>query len=483
MPLGLDFWTLFSLIFLVTAIPVAIMIILEKRSPFKTAAWVLALILLPVFGVVFYLFFGQEYRKKKLFSRKGLKSLNRYRQLSFRQLRQFEQSLKKLPRQVRMKENIIRLLLKNSNALLTTGNRLKLLNNADETFEAIFEAIKTATHHIHLEYYILENDKIGNRLKVLLIEKSKEGVEIRIIVDDVGSWSLGKKYIGELQKNGIEIYSFMEVRFPRLTSRVNYRNHRKIVVIDGKIGFTGGINFADRYLKGVQDIGPWRDTHLQIEGDAVNCLQVVFAADWFFVVHENLTGRKYFPQLSESSGTPVQISASGPDSDWDSIGQAFFAALSSANAKIYIASPYLMPPLEIIYALKAAALSNVDVRILMPEKSDSVIPHWSSFSYIEELLEAGVRVFFYQTGFIHSKYVIVDDVFSTVGTTNLDFRSLETNFEVNAFIYDEAFTTELERQFKADLKNSREIKLGEWRRRKWHFKLRESLAHLVSPLL
>ena len=483
MPLGLDFWTLFSLIFLVTAIPVAIMIILEKRSPFKTAAWVLALILLPVFGVVFYLFFGQEYRKKKLFSRKGLKSLNRYRQLSFRQLRQFEQSLKKLPRQVRMKENIIRLLLKNSNALLTTGNRLKLLNNADETFEAIFEAIKTATHHIHLEYYILENDKIGNRLKALLIEKSKEGVEIRIIVDDVGSWSLGKKYIGELQKNGIEIYSFMEVRFPRLTSRVNYRNHRKIVVIDGKIGFTGGINFADRYLKGVQDIGPWRDTHLQIEGDAVNCLQVVFAADWFFVVHENLTGRKYFPQLSELSGTPVQISASGPDSDWDSIGQAFFAALSSANAKIYIASPYLMPPLEIIYALKAAALSNVDVRILMPEKSDSVIPHWSSFSYIEELLEAGVRVFFYQTGFIHSKYVIVDDVFSTVGTTNLDFRSLETNFEVNAFIYDEAFTTELERQFKADLKNSREIKLGEWRRRKWHFKLRESLAHLVSPLL
>src|SRR5690554_3080114 len=162
---GLDFWTIFSLIFLVTAIPVAVMIILEKRSPFKTAAWVLALILLPVFGVVFYLFFGQEYRKKKLFSRKGLKSLNRYRQLSFRQLRQFEQSLKKLPRQVRMKENIIRLLLKNSNALLTTGNRLKLLNNADETFEAIFEAIKTATHHIHLEYYILENDKIGNRLK------------------------------------------------------------------------------------------------------------------------------------------------------------------------------------------------------------------------------------------------------------------------------------------------------------------------------
>jgi cardiolipin synthase A/B len=482
MHLGFDFWTIFSLIFLVTAIPVAIMIILEKRSPFKTAAWVLALILLPVFGVVFYLFFGQEYRKKKLFSRKGLKSLNRYRQLSFRQLRQFEQSLNNLSPQVRKKENIIRLLLKNSNALLTTGNQLKLLNNADETFEAIFDAIKNATHHIHLEYYILENDKIGNKLKELLIEKNKEGVEIRIIVDDVGSWSLGNKYISELRKNGIEIYSFMEVRFPRLTSRVNYRNHRKIVVVDGEIGFTGGINFADRYLKGVKEIGPWRDTHLQIEGDAVNCLQVVFASDWFFVVHENLTGRKYFPQLSEFPGTPLQISASGPDSDWDSIGQAFFTAISGAKSGIYIATPYLMPPLEIIYALKTAALSNVDVRILMPEKSDSIIPHWSSFSYIEELLEAGVRVFFYQNGFIHSKYIIVDKVFSTVGTTNLDFRSLETNFEVNAFIYDEAFSAELERQFKTDLKNSSEIKLEEWRQRKWHFKLRESLAHLVSPL-
>ncbi len=483
MRLGLDFWSVFSLIFLVTAIPVAIMIILERRSPFKTAAWVLALILLPVFGVVFYLFFGQEYRKKKLFSRKGLKSLNRYRQLSFRQLRQFEQSLQKLSPKVREKENIVRLLLKNSSALLTTGNKLKILNNAKETFEAIFSAIENARHHIHLEYYILEDDKIGNQLTDLLIKKSNEGVEIRIIVDDVGSWGLKQKFLNRLRQNSIEIYSFMEVRFPRLTSRVNYRNHRKIVVVDGKIGFTGGINFADRYLKGVKEIGPWRDTHLQIEGDAVNCLQVVFAADWYFVIQENLTGKKYFPPLSETPETPVQISASGPDSDWDSIGQSFFTAIAGAKNKVYIASPYLMPTLEIIYAIKTAALSNVDVRILMPEKSDSIIPHWSSFSYIEELLEAGVRVFFYQNGFIHSKYIIVDEVFSTVGTTNLDFRSLETNFEVNAFIYDEGFTTELEKQFKADLQKSRELKLDEWRQRKWHFKLRESLAHLVSPLM
>lgn len=477
------FWKIFSFVFLVTAIPVAIIILLEKRSPYKTIAWILSLILLPVFGVVFYLVFGQEYRKQKLFSRKGIKSLGKIRSLSTKQLREIEQTHPILKGKMSDYQNIVRLLLNNSDALLTTGNQLKILNNGKETFDAIFEAIKSARHHIHLEYYIFSDDKIGNRLKDLLIEKSSEGVEVRIIIDDVGSWGLKKKFIAELRENGIEIYSFMEVRFPRLTSRVNFRNHRKILIVDGKIGFTGGINFADRYIEGLKKIGPWRDTHLQIEGDAVACLQVVFAADWFFVINENLSGNDYFPAFSEQDGPPVQISASGPDSDWDSIGQAFFAAITRAKQKVYMVTPYLMPPPHIIQAIKIAALSHIDVRILIPEKSDARIPKWSSFSYVEELLEAGVKIYFYQAGFVHSKYIISDNFFSSVGTTNLDFRSLETNFEVNAFIYDEKFTRELERTFLADLQQSREIKLREWRRRPWHRKLRESLAHIVSPML
>lgn len=480
---GLDFWTIFSLIFLVTAIPVAVMIILEKRSPFKTAAWVLALILLPVFGVVFYLFFGQEYRKKKLFSRKGIKSLNQYRKLSITQLRQFEHTYQNLPPEIMAKESIIRLLLKNSNALLTSGNRLKILNDGEETFRSIFKAIESAKHHVHLEYYILEDDKIGNRLKNLLIRKSLEGVEVRIIIDDVGSWGLSNKFIRELRNNGVEIYPFMEVRFPRLTSRVNYRNHRKIAIVDGKIGFLGGINFADRYLEGIKRIGPWRDTHLRIEGDAVKCLQIVFSSDWYIVIHENLNGELYFPVLPKREGVPVQISASGPDSDWDSIGQAFFSMIAGAKSKVYIVTPYLMPPREIVYALKTAAMRSVDVRILIPHKSDSRIPKWSSFSYVGDLLEAGVHIYFYQAGFIHSKYIVVDSVLSTIGTTNLDFRSLETNFEVNAFVYDKAFSIRLEKLFKLDLQNSMEVKIEEWKRRKWNHKVRESLAHLVSPLL
>ncbi len=478
-----EFWRVFSLAFLLTAIPVAIMIVWEKRSPFKTIAWILVLILLPFFGIIFYLVFGQEYRKRKLFSRSGIKGLGKIRRLSGKQLRKIGQTHLNLDAKILEKENIIRLLLNNSNALLTTGNKLKILNNGEQTFDAIFGAVRNASHHIHLEYYIYSDDKIGNRLKDLLIEKSREGVEVRIIIDDVGSWGLGNKNIREFRDNGVEIYPFMEVRFPRLTSQVNFRNHRKIVIVDGRIGFTGGINVDDRYIDGMKKIGPWRDTHLQLEGDAVACLQVVFAADWYFVTNKNLKGQKYFQPFSDTPGTAVQISASGPDSDWENISQAFFAAIANARERVYIVTPYLMPPPNITSALKTTALSNVDVRIIIPNKSDAIIPRWCSFSYVEELMEAGVRLFFYQSGFVHSKYIIVDDVFSSIGTSNFDFRSLETNFEVNAFVYDEGFAAQLGKTFAADLQNSSEINLKEWRQRPWHKKFRESLAHIFSPML
>lgn len=476
------FWQIFSLVFLITAIPVAVMLILEKRSPFKTIAWILVLLLVPIIGLVFYLFFGQEYRKQKLFSRRGVKSLRKIRKLSTKQLRQIEHTHLQLSPEVLEKKNLIRLLLNNSDSLLTTGNECKILNNGTETFSAIFHAIKNAKHHIHLEYYIIDNDKIGNQLIDLLIQKSREGIEVRIIVDDVGSWDLKEPFFRKLRESGIEIYPFMEVRFPRLTSRVNFRNHRKILIVDGKIGFTGGMNVADRYIEGKPKIGPWRDTHLQITGDAVATMQVIFAADWYFVINENLTGEKYFSPLTEENGTPVQISASGPDSDWENIEQAYISAILSAKDYVYLTTPYLMPPQTIVTALKTAALSGVDVRIIIPEKSDAIVPKWCSFSYVEPFLEAGIKIYFYQKGFIHSKTLMIDNIFSTIGTTNLDFRSLETNFEINAFIYERKFTRNLLRHFINDLRNSREIKLAEWTKRPWQDKLRESLAHIVSPM-
>jgi cardiolipin synthase A/B len=475
-------WGAISLVFLITSMAIAIIIIFEKRSPYITAAWILALVLLPGIGLVFYLIFGQEYRKNKMFSRRGLKNLGRFRTLASRQLARLQKNELKLPFAAMEKEKVVKLLMNNSHSLLTTGNRLKILNNAEKTFKAIFAELEKARHHIHLEYYIIEDDEIGNRLKEILIRKSLQGVEVRVIVDDVGSWGLGKKFMKELRNAGVDIQPFMEVRFPRLTSRVNYRNHRKIAIIDGTVGFTGGINFADRYLKGLKKIGPWRDTHLQIEGDAVACLQIIFAADWYFIKHENLKGPGYYKTLSDGEGTAVQISACGPDSNWDSIEQAFFCAISGARKEVIIVTPYLMPPPSILTALKTSALSGVNVQILMPEFSDAVIPKWCSFSFVEELLEAGVHIFFYQKGFIHSKLIIVDRIFSSIGTTNFDFRSLEINFEVNAFVYDANFTRQLLSYYKIDQLNSREILFREWKNRSWFSRLRESLAHMVSPM-
>ena len=471
-----------SVIFLITSISIAVIIVYEKRSPFKTAAWILVLVLLPILGLIFYLFFGQEYRKQKLYSRRGIKALGRFRSITTRQLRSFNKQELQLSGGVENFKKIIGLLLNNSQAILTTGNSVKILNNGKKTLQAILGAIAKARHHIHLEYYIIDNDEVGCALKALLIQKRSEGVEVRVIVDDVGSWSLSNGYINELKAAGVKFVSFMEVRYPRLTWKVNYRNHRKIVVVDGDIGFTGGINMADRYIKGNPKLGEWRDTHLQLEGDAVAALQTVFAADWYFMTGENLSGDKFFKPLSDLPGVPVQISASGPDSDWDSIGQAYFAAIAGARREVYIVTPYLMPPPSIVTALKTAALGGIDVRIIIPERSDAKIPKWCSFSYIEELLEAGVRIFLYQKGFIHTKLLLVDGFFASLGSANLDFRSLETNFEVNAFIYHEKVASELLKYFRVDLRNSREVYLNQWRKRSWYMKTRESFAYLVSPL-
>ena len=472
-----------SLVFLITSIAIALIIVYEKRSPFKTVAWILVLVVIPIFGLVFYLFFGQEYRKNKMYSRKGLKDLDRLRRLTLKQLRNFDKHKQNLKGKIGEKEKMIKLLLNNSHSLLTTGNQVELLNNGDATFNSLLTEIKKAKHHIHLEYYIINDDEIGNQLKNLLIEKSSEGVEVRVIVDDVGSWSLKRKYLRELEIAGVEFYSFMKVRFPRLTPRLNYRNHRKIAVIDGTVGFTGGINLADRYKYGNKKLGAWRDTHIKITGDAVSCLQVIFTADWFFVKGEVLKGKIYFKPFTESEGLPIQIASSGPDSDWENIGQAFFTAITGASNYVYLTSPYLIPPQHILAAIKTAALGNIDVKIIIPKKSDARVSKLCSFSFVEELLEAGVKVYFYKKGFIHSKLLIVDDVISSVGSTNLDFRSLETNFEVNAFIYNEGFTKELCSHFINDLRNSEQIILEEWRNRPWLNKLRESFAHIVSPML
>lgn len=482
-----DIWkampNLVTILYFLTVVTIAILIILENRNPVKTISWILVLVLLPFAGIVIYLFFGQEYRKTKMFSRKGLKDLEKLRNLTLVQLDNLPKNHFQISDLLYSKKRLINLMLSNSNAILTNDNQLQILKNGEETFPEIFNSIENAKHHIHLEYYIIEDDIIGNQLRELLIRKAREGVEVRLIFDDVGSWELKKKFIRSMSDAGVKVDCFMKVRFPMLTSRVNYRNHRKILVVDGETAYVGGLNFADRYRDGVPGIGPWRDTHLKVVGGGATALQIIFMADWYFVSKEILKGQKYFRHFKSGNGKLVQMTASGPDSDWESISQAYFSAIATATEYVYISTPYLMPTSDIVTALKTSALGGVDVRIIVPGLSDAITPKWGTNSYIEELLEAGVKIYFYKAGFTHSKVIVVDDVFSSVGTANLDFRSLETNFEVNAMIYDEEIARTLASQFLDDQAKSEQVILADWIKRPRMNKIKESFARILSPML
>jgi cardiolipin synthase A/B len=475
--------SLVTILYFLTVVFIAVLIILENRNPVKTISWILILVLLPFIGIVIYLFFGQEYRKTKMYSRKGLKDLEKLRNLTLEQLDNLPKNHFQISDRLYSKKRLINLLLSNSNAILTNNNEVKVLRNGQETFPEIFRAIEQAKHHIHLEYYIVEDDTIGNYLRELLIQKAHEGVEVRFIYDDVGSWELKRKFLRSMSDAGVKVDCFMRVRFPKLTSKVNYRNHRKILVVDGEIAFVGGLNFADRYQDGVAGIGPWRDTHLKVTGGAATALQIIFMADWYFVSSEIFKGDQYFKPFESGNGKLVQISASGPDSDWESIGQAYFSAIASATDYVFISTPYLMPTSDIMTALKTSALGGIDVRIIVPGLSDAIFPKWGTNSYIEELLDAGVKIYFYKAGFIHSKVIVVDGTFSSVGTANLDFRSLETNFEVNAMIYDEEIAGIMTAQFLDDQSKSDAVVLEEWIKRPRINKIKESFARILSPML
>lgn len=470
-------------IYLVTIFSTAAMIIHEKRDPAKTSTWVLLIILLPIVGLVFYIFFGQNRRKEKIFNRKGFRDLEQIEYLSHLQVARFRKSKDNFNSKISNHLGMITLLLNNSKALLTELNDILVFQNGLHAFDSIIEALYSATNSIHIEFYIINNDKIGNRIKNILITKAKEGVKVRLIFDDVGSWSLPKKYINELRDAGVEVFPFMEVKFPLLTSKVNYRNHRKIVVVDGMVAYLGGMNIADRYIEGSRRLGQWHDTLLRIEGEAVHSLQVIFLLDWYFVTGDIVNNRtQYFPEVKVTNYHPLQVVTSGPDSDWAGIMQVFFHAITKATHHIYISSPYFIPNESILTALKTAALSGIDVRIILPGKSDSTVVYWSSLSFVSELLEAGIKVYLFQNGFDHSKLLMIDGKFSSVGSANMDIRSFEDNFEVAAIIYDEHITNTLESSFMDNLVKCQIITIENWNKRSLKSSYKEALARLISPL-
>lgn len=466
---------MFIALYLYTLITTISVLLLENRNPVKSLSWVLVLLFLPVMGLVFYLIFGQNFKKQKI-----IKKRVRFPQKLQQNLINFDQDGTAFIHANQL--NLIKLLIKNSDAGVYCDNKIEILAEGGKTFEAMFEAIRNAKNHIHVEFFIFGNDKISNDLRELLISKAREGVRVRMIYDFWGSFFLSRMYLQTLKDAGVYIRPFLPLRLRFGRSKINYRNHRKILIVDGKIGFTGGLNFADRYAFG-NALGRWRDTFVRFEGKAVHGLQQLFLTDWYFVEHKMIEDPKYFPAAKKFDKNVVQIVSSGPDTDWEAIMQGISSAVMSATKYVYIHTPYFVPNDVIETCLQMAAMSGIDVRLMIPSHSDSKLSDACTSSYLGRALEAGIRVFKYQKGFLHSKAIVIDGVISVIGSANLDERSFNQNFEANAFIYDNKTAETLKSLFERDIKNSVELTLEQWVGRKRKQKLKESWARLFSPLM
>lgn len=467
---------IFIALYVYTLISTISVLLLENRNPVKSLSWVLVLLFLPGLGLFLYLVFGQNFRKQKTISKKSLRFAANRPHVSF-DIDRLNSNLMD-----NNQVNLIRLLYTNSDAKAYPNNKIDILSDGKTTFDAMFNAIQNAKNHIHIEFFIFGNDKISNQLRELLIEKASAGVRVRMIYDYWGSFFLSRWYLQSLREAGVYLRPFLPLRLRLGRSKINYRNHRKILIVDGEVGFTGGLNVADRYIFG-NALGMWRDTFVRFEGSVVHGLQQLFLMDWYFVERKLITDPKYYPMPQKFDTNLAQIVISGPDTQWESIMQGITSAIMSATRYLYIHTPYFIPNDVVENCIQMSAMSGVDVRIMIPARSDSRLSDACTFSYMGRLLEAGVKVYRYTEGFLHSKAIVIDDFISIVGSANLDERSFNQNFEANAFIYEEKTAHHLKELFFRDMQNCEELTLEAWTNRRRRQKLKESFARLFSPLM
>ena len=469
---GSDVLLLFQVLYIVTALGTMIIVISENRNPVKTISWVLVLLFLPLVGLIIYYFFGIDNRKNRLISHKTHKKINKIANEEFQHL-----SLDLAPVQYK---GLITSLLPEST--LYGFSTVAFFNSGVDYFQELFDRVKQAQKFIHIEYYIFNDDKIGTELANLLITKVQEGVQVRLIYDYVGNWKVKKTFYEHLSENGVQTVAFLPVKFKYFTSRVNYRNHRKIVVIDGEVGYLGGMNVADRYVNGL-DFGIWRDTQIRITGYAISGLQSSFALDWYSATGTMLMDKCYYPQLNKEGQSLIQIVNGSPFGTDKFIHIGFLNAINAANDSILIQTPYFVPTDGLLLALQLASKRGVKIVLMIPEKADTKLVHIASRSFLQDLLNIGVRVYFYKKGFLHSKLLIIDDDLIITGSVNLDVRSFEHNFEIAAFIYDKQTNTQAKNIFEKDLLDSKRLNKDTWAKRKWYYRFVESLMRLISPLL
>ena len=480
-------WVLIlEIIYIIFLIGVSLRIIYDTQSVTKTLAYLLLVVFLPLIGVFIHFSFGINYRKNKLYNKKIIQD-QKQEELVLAKLHSY--NLKNLEGVGEHDDfsGLMKMIYETDRSPLTTNNSVELLINGEKKFPEVLDALRQAKNHIHIEYYIYEDDEIGRAIEQILIEKAKSGVEVRFIYDDFGSASIRKTLAKRLRENGVKAFPFYKIKLIKLASRLNYRNHRKIIVIDGHISFVGGINVSDKYDNSHDGNKLyWRDTHLKIEGDATSILQHIFIGDWNYCSNEKVTiDENYFPkpELMPLQTKKVQIVSSGPDSDRPNIYYAIVKSIQSAKKEIFLTSPYFIPGETIIDAMKMASLSGVDVRLLVPGISDSFLVNAAAKSYYTELLKAGVKIYLYQKGFVHAKTLVADGCLAMVGTANLDYRSFDLNFEVNAVVYDEEIAKELTANFELDLQDAEKIEIEAWLNRPKHIQLVEKVVRLVSPML
>ena len=473
----------FAFIAVASTVVIIIVILSENRNPVKSLAWVTVLLLLPVVGLILYIFFGRNIKNTRMISRRNRRRLRAHE-------KRVQVDLKQEPinRQSILQINLGKSL---TGAQYYVGNEVEVFTDGRSKFDALIEDIKAARHSVNLQYYIFEDDKIGGEIANLLIEKARQGVKVRVIYDHVGSWHVKNKFFKRMREEGIEAHPFFKVSFPQLGTRINWRNHRKICIIDRQVGYIGGMNIADRYIDGGKKFDLWRDTHVRVKGPIVDALQYSFAVDWNFMggglIEDELDNLPVHTAHANAERTVgnvgVQMLTSGPTSQWSNIALSFQKAIATAARRVYIQTPYFLPTEGLLKALQAAALAHVDVRVMIPDRSDSRMLTHASDSYISECMRAGIKFYRYKAGMLHSKMLLVDDEFVSIGSTNFDFRSFDYNFEANLFFFSKELSEQMLEVFRNDLKQSERITPAKWRRRRLSHRIAESVLRLLSPVL
>ncbi|EIT86985.1 hypothetical protein A374_01979 [Fictibacillus macauensis ZFHKF-1] len=479
------FTTLFILGNTLNILLAAVIVFRERRDASSTWAWLLVLVFIPIAGFIVYLFFGRNLNRHRLFVWADRKKVGLEKTLKSQIEHIRDGSFEFTNEPERASQDLIYMQLLNNEAPFTRDNYIDIFTDGNEKFDALLRDITNATEHIHLQYYIIKKDNLGKKVRDLLIEKAKQGVKVRVLYDELGSRTISKRFFHELRQHGGEVEVFFPSKFAFINFRLNYRNHRKIVIIDGVIGYVGGFNIGDEYL-GLDDMfGYWRDTHLRITGTSVHSMQMRFILDWNQASdgHDIDYHPLLFPKPEQTGNIGMQIITSGPDSEWPQIKDGYIKMISLAKKSITIQTPYFIPDASLLDTLRIACHSGVDVRIMIPNKPDHLFVYWASLSNIGGLLKAGAKVYIYDNGFIHAKTMVVDDEISSVGTANFDIRSLKLNFEINAFIYNKEIAKQLNGAFHEDIKLSRELTWEQYLQRPTSVRFRESVSRLLSPIL